>query len=72
MLMGAILQLKWLNQELIKIWPFVNAVCIPFHGRLELGFDFFYKYAFLQCLLLLSIVVAGSIRTDQNLRGACS
>jgi hypothetical protein len=24
----AMSQLKWLNQELTKIWPFVNKVCI--------------------------------------------
>jgi hypothetical protein len=26
-----LLQLKWLNQELIKIWPFVDQVCVSFN-----------------------------------------
>jgi hypothetical protein len=38
-----LLQLKWLNQELIKIWPFVNEVLIPAS----------LKYPCLLCLILL-------------------
>jgi hypothetical protein len=26
-----LLQLKWLNQELVKIWPFVNEVLFQLH-----------------------------------------
>lgn len=75
----AILQLKWLNQELTKIWPFVNEVCISCNWTPKSAFNWisvwldFFMYIFIMCAFLFwSLAIAGSIRTDQNICWACS
>jgi len=75
----AILQLKWLNQELTKIWPFVNDVRFLATELqiLDSTLSLFDLTSIMYNLIVyaffyLTFVIAGGIRTDQNLCRACS